>query len=503
LETAGLGTCLPGKKESLTQNTGGTASQNDTPEHCKGKKKHKMKKTLALLLIVVLVVAGVVTVIQVSRQGRAAATDDYQTQLVEFGNLTEMVGSTGQVRSSQTAMPVWQTSGRVEQVHVSLGDQVEAGQILASLASDSLAQNVIQAEAELLNAQKALDDLMNSETVQTQAYQAVVNARQAVIEAERLLASYDGDNYANQVEQAETRIEQAEDEIERAENNLEPYLDRDEDDSTRETYQNRLDNAHLNYDDAIRQLELLLLQPEQAAANLEAVRAQLADAERKYEQVKDGPTQQDIATLEARIAIAQATLDQIHLTAPFAGVITDVRVKPGDLVSPGTIAFRVDDLSKLLVDVAVAELDVNRIGFGQQATLVFDAISGREFTASVIQVSPVGVPVQGVVDFNVVLELTNPDPAVKPGMTAAVNIVIDQLEDVLLVSNRAVRARDGKLVVYQLINGNLNPVTVALGASSETMSQVLEGELKQGDLIVLNPPADLFDHSGPPGFFGR
>lgn len=431
------------------------------------------KKTLLVLLIGVVVIVAAFAALQASREGRAAGTNNYQTHTVEFGNLTETVGSTGQVRSSQTAMIAWQTSGRVDQVNVSLGDQVETGQILAKLADDSLAQNIIQARAELLNAQQALDDLMNSRTAQAQAYQAVVNARQAVIEAERLVASFDRDQYEDDVERAQTSIEQAEDAIEQAENNLEPYLDRDEDDPTRETYQNRLDNALLNYDEAVRQLELLLLQPEQAAANLEAAIAQLADAERKYEQVKDGPTQQDIASLEARIDMAQTTLDQSHLTVPFDGVITDVKVKPGDLVTPGIVAFRVDDLSTLLLDVGVAELDINRIRVGQQATLVFDAIPGEEFSATIAQVSPVGIPVQGVVDFNVVLELSNPDQFIKPGMTSAVNVVIDQLEEVLLVPNRAVRALEGNLVVYLLENGELRSVPVVLGASSETMSQVV------------------------------
>jgi HlyD family secretion protein len=149
---------------------------------------------------------------------------------------------------------------------------------------------VIQAEAELLSAQQALDELLNSEIAQAQAYQALLNSRQTVIEAERLLAFYAGEQYQNQLDQAKTRVERAEDEVERSEANLEPYLDRDLDDPTRETYQNRLNTARLNYDDAVRELALLQMQPEQAAANLEAAQAQQADAQRRYEQVKDGPT---------------------------------------------------------------------------------------------------------------------------------------------------------------------------------------------------------------------
>jgi len=107
-----------------------------------------------------------------------------------------------------------------------------------------------------------------------------------------------------------------------------------------------------------------------------------------------------------------------------------------------------------------------------------------------------------MVDFTVTVELTDADAAVKPGMTAAVNIVVDQLQDVLLVPNRAVRVSEGKRVVYVLRNGQTEKVEITLGASSETSSQVLDGNLKEGDAIVLNPPT-VFEQNGPPPFVNR
>jgi len=91
---------------------------------------------------------------------------------------------------------------------------------------------------------------------------------------------------------------------------------------------------------------------------------------------------------------------------------------------------------------------------------------------------------------------------VRPGMTAAVNIVVEQIEDVLLVPNRAVRVRDGERIVYVLRGGQLEVVPVVLGASSDTDSQVLESDLRVGDLIVLNPPLEL-EQPGPGSFMGQ
>jgi HlyD family secretion protein len=85
-------------------------------------------------------------------------------------------------------------------------------------------------------------------------------------------------------------------------------------------------------------------------------------------------------------------------------------------------------------------------------------------------------------------------------MTAAVNIIVDQITNALLVPNRAVRVVDGKQVVYILDNGQLKEVEVVLGASSESQSEVVSGNLQVGDEIVLNPPQDLMSMGGP---FGR
>jgi len=130
--------------------------------------------------------------------------------------------------------------------------------------------------------------------------------------------------------------------------------------------------------------------------------------------------------------------------------------------------------------------------------LTFDAIRGKEYHGQITGVDRVGTSDQGVVDFLVTVELTDADEAVKPGMTAAVNIVVNELQDVLLVPNRAVRFNDGKQIVYILKDGQLVPVEIELGASSDTMSEVLQSDLQAGDLIVLNPPAEFEGGGGPP-----
>ncbi len=176
----------------------------------------------------------------------------------------------------------------------------------------------------------------------------------------------------------------------------------------------------------------------------------------------------------------------------------------GDQVSAGTVSFRIDDLSRLVVDVPVAEVDINRVKVGQPATLTFDAISGKTYNGKVTEVSSFGAPSNGVVNFTVTIELSDADAEVRPGMTAAVNMTVEQLTNVLLVPNRAVRLQNGKQVVYVMQNGVPTAVQITLGASADTNTQVLSGPVKAGDLVVLNPPTTLTPGSGggPGAMFG-
>lgn len=94
------------------------------------------------------------------------------------------------------------------------------------------------------------------------------------------------------------------------------------------------------------------------------------------------------------------------------------------------------------------------------------------------------------------IELLDPDASVLPGMTAAVNIITSNLKNILLIPNRAVRMVDGQRVIYLMKNGVPTKVEITLGASSDTMSELLSGDVKEGDVIILNPSIDFSTFSG-------
>lgn len=518
-----------------------------------------MKRVIWIIgILVVLVVAFFAYRAYSNSQNALAAQDNLQTAALDEGSLEATIGATGTVRTNQSANLVWAASGTIDQVNVGIDDQVEKGQELANLAQTSLAQNVILAQADLVNAQKALDDLLNSQVQQAQALQAVENARQALEDAqnpdlaqasaakavadaqklvetaERNLRIAQSNASQSSIDEARANVTLAKDRLDRAQEKYDPYANKPEDNITRATLLSELAAAQQQYDFAVRQLNSLLGTADQTdlavrQAELETAQAQLFEAKREWERVKDGPNPADIALLEAqladsqrnwerlkdgpdpddlaaaqaRLAAAQATIDQAHLVAPFDGIITAVDSKPGDQVSPGTPAFRLDDLSHLWVDVEVSEVDINQVQVGQPANLTFDAILSKEYQGEVVEVSPVGNEALGVVNFEVTVELTDADEDVRPGMTSAVEIVVSQLENALLIPNQAVRAEEGKRMVYLLEeDGQLTPVEITLGASSDRYSQLLDGDLQPGDVIVLNPPIDFFSGGPSGGGFG-
>lgn len=447
------------------------------------------KRWITILILILLVIGGGLGFRQWQMSRQASRLAVYQTELVSRGELIATVGGTGTVHANQMAVLTWQTSGTVESVLVQVGDAVSEGQELATLKRESLPQTVILAQAELTEAKKALDDLYtNAETAKTNAMQAFARYADAVRDAQYRL-----DNFTVPSNQAGMDAIEALDKmkanLDAARQAFEAVKNRPLEDSLRKDLKEKLDTAQSDYNAAVRRVEL--------EYNLQVATSNLEKARQDYEKWKNGPSAEDVAAIEARIAAAQATLNLAHLTAPFSGTVSEVKVKAGDQVSPGSVAVRIDDLASLLVDVRISEVDVNRIRPGQEASLVFDAILNRTYQGKVKEVSPVGTITQGVVDFIVTIELTNADQDVKPGMTAAVNIVVNRLSDVLLVPNRAVRLSGGKRIVYLLQNGQHIAVPITLGASSETYSEVVEGELKVGDEVILNPPTAL-EQNGPP-----
>src|SRR4030095_11997566 len=361
----------------------------------------KYKKVLIGLLIVVIMTSAFIFV----RRSNAGTANQFQTATIARGNLTTTTGSTGTVRAKQTAVLIWQAAGTVETVNVQVGDSVNADDVLASLAKTSLPPSVILAGAGLVDRQKERGDLVSSDTARAQSEIDLKVAQEAYTKAENYLKYL---QMSPKVPQTEIRF----------------FLQ-----------QRRWGWEYISKTKSFKGPA-----PEDwitdAEHDLALKKSQLDDAQREFDRLNNGNTE-DIAAAQARVDAAQATLNLARVIAPFAGRVTEAYPLVGDQVSAGANAFRLDDLTSLLVDVEVSEVDINSVEVGQPVSLSFDAILGKEYHGEVVKVAQTGTSVQGVVNFKVTVELIDADEDVKPGMTAAATITISELEDVLLVPNRA------------------------------------------------------------------
>jgi HlyD family secretion protein len=416
----------------------------------------RKNRGLIIVLLIVIVAAAAFVFLRKSKSNTAS---QFQTAAIGRGNLVATVGATGTVRAQQSAVLLWQTSGAVDTVNVKVGDNVPADFVMGFLKKTSLPQNIILAESDLASAQTSLDNLLNSNTSLAQAAVTLRDAQTA----------YDKAN--NWRTQLNSRITMKKIIYRTLFGHTFPVL-----------------KEYKGYADADT--------IKKADEDLALAQGKLDDAQRQYDLLSAG-NESEITAAQARVDAAQATIGLSRITAPFGGIVTESDPLPGDQVNAGTTAFRLDDLSNLYVDVEVSEVDINNVSVDQPAELTFDAVQGKTYHGQVTEVSKVGTTINGIVNFSVTVQLSDADDMVKPGMTAAVTIIVNQLSNVVLVPNQAVRLVNGDRVVYILNNGKAVQKKAVLGASSDTVSVLEGGDVKEGDLIILNPPAQF--QGGPGG----
>ncbi len=194
---------------------------------------------------------------------------------------------------------------------------------------------------------------------------------------------------------------------------------------------------------------------------------------------------------QARLAWEQAklSLKDATIVAPFDGVITHVNVKVGGPSGNGT-AIELADVHQYHVDVLVDETEIAQIQPDQAAQITLDALSGITLTGKVAAIDPAGQVVQGVVNFNVRIDLDPTDAPLKLDMTTSARIIGESHADVLVVPINAVRSDAGSPPYVIVIDAQKNqrtvPVTVGL-----TQGKVTEvsGDLQVGDQVLVNATA--------------
>jgi macrolide-specific efflux system membrane fusion protein len=194
----------------------------------------------------------------------------------------------------------------------------------------------------------------------------------------------------------------------------------------------------------------------------------------------------------AQITIDQVNVDTIQrqvdgatVTSPIAGIVSQVNVKAGQSVSGGasTSAFVVFAPGSYQVTGTVSDSQVNLVAVGQSAQ-VTPAGSAQALLGKITSIAPAATISSGVATFAVTAQLTDTSNSVRPGISASVNIVINQVVHVLTVPTSAVHTTAGGSTVQILVSGAPKTVSVQTGASDPTRIQILSG-LKLNDVVVI------------------
>ncbi len=318
--------------------------------------------------------------------------------------------------------------GVVAEVLVQEGDTVAAGDPLARLDSASLERAVAQAQTNLRQAEIALEQLQEpaEEADVRRAENAVSQAAAALNAAQLNLQAVQNSALLNEA------LEDAQEAYDEAKRRYEISLARYNRGEIDYWY---VDHDRKLYEDA--ELALRRVQ-QQGAAQQTAARNEVTRAQQAYQEAQDalarlleGAKSSEIEAAElavraAQLALAEAqdNLARAALTAPFAGTVTAVNVKGGDVVAAGQSACVLATLDQLQARTTdLTELDVARVAVGQPATVTVDALPGEEFTGTVSAIALQAGDYRGDVVYAVTVELDDAgDAPLRWGMTALVEI---------------------------------------------------------------------------------
>lgn len=189
----------------------------------------------------------------------------------------------------------------------------------------------------------------------------------------------------------------------------------------------------------------------------------------------------ELRVSQAALALAQARLEKMTITAPFNGVMGLRRVSVGDYVSPGQDMVNLLDLNPIKVDFRVPEVFLADVKTGQTIEVRVDAFPGETFTGEVYAIDP-------QVDINgrsLVLRarIPNPEGRLQAGLFARVDLILERHENALLIPEEALVPRGDQQQVFKIVDGKAMLTEVTIGRRQEGQVEIVSG-LAPGDRVV-------------------
>jgi multidrug efflux pump subunit AcrA (membrane-fusion protein) len=393
-------------------------------------------------IAIVLVCALGLTALYGCKDGQDAAEMGRQTATVSRRNIKSQIQATGVVRAMVGAeVKVGsRVSGKVERLYANIGDKVKKGDPIAKLEDADLKARVARAEAELASARAQLALLRRGARPEEIA-EAEATLQQA--DAELLLAVTDAERQTSLFARELAAKEEA----------------------------------------------------DKAQRSLAVAKGKVAAAKSRVEFLQHRYLPEDLQLAEAKVKLAEAgvlearaSLTYASLVAPIDGVIALVTTQEGETVAAGMNSptfVTIIDLSKLEVAAYVDEVDIGRVTVGQTASFTVDSFPDVDFTGKVTSVYPRAVIQSNVVNYITTLSIDNSEGRLKPDMTATINIVLEERQNVLAIPEKALRNEGGKRVVHVVKGQGTVLRSVRVGRRGGGFIEIVEG-LKEGEVVLVN-----------------
>lgn len=491
-------------------------------------------KKLSILVLVVVIVGSYFLFFR----NKSNAQVRYVTETIAKGNVVSSVSGTGQIESSDTLNINAKTSGEITSVSVKVGQSVNKGDLIATIDSRDARIALENAKLSLdkLKTPDSLTVLQKGNTLDKSYTDSWNNASSFIIDSQTILDGLDslyntgylGTNsrstLSNSVKTKINISESAYYDAEKSFSNTKKLYNSMSITSSKDDIEKLVNNVYLtskkisnavkltqtSYDYTFDDLDQKTSTESTTTANdinswtstsnsyVNSLANNLNNISENKASLADtlaGSDVLDIRQAELNVETKQNAYNDCFIRASFDGVIASLTAKVGQTAS-GTIGTII--AKQKIVKVSLNEVDIAKIKLGQKATLTFDAIEGLDMTGVVEEIDSVGTVSSGVVTYNVSITLDVDDSRVKPGMSVSATIITDSVSDAIVVSNSAVKTKNGSSYVEVFDSALPTPATGVTGSTSSVAprqvavetglsndtSTVITSGLKEGDIVV-------------------
>jgi HlyD family secretion protein len=465
-----------------------------------GKIKHPYRWLMGLIATGALVV-GTTTTYNLVNRGASEGDITQLTVPVETKNVTLKITASGEVVPVQSVNISPKNPGVLAELLVEQGDRVQQGQVIARMDVGDLQAQILQARANLAQAQAQLDQALAGNRPQE-----ITQARARLSQAEAQLAQARAGNRSQEIGQARSQVESAKAQVSLTQSRVNRYRELAQQGAIS---QDQLDQyvsedrrAKAALEEAQKRLSLL----ESGSRNEEiSVReAAVTEARAALVLLENGTRPEEIAqrraavkAAQAQVAAAEVKLKDTVIRAPFSGIVTQKYANVGAFVTPTTSASTsASATSSSIVAVAkglevlarVPEADIGRVKQGQQVEIVADAYPDQVFKGHVRLIAPEAVLEQGVTSFQVRVALDTGVDILRSGLNVDLTFLGDRVNNTLVLPTVAIVTEKGKtgvLVPDAKNQPQFREVTV--GAQVGDQTQVLSG-VQAGDRVFVDLP---------------